>query len=61
MSIVDNIASYSTNMSMSNIKQDVSLKVLKNMMEQSEESMMDMLKILEVPFVSNGSSVDYSV
>lgn len=61
MSIIENIASYSTAMSMSNVAQDVSLKVLKNMMEQSEESMMEMMKILEVPSVPSGSSVDYSI
>lgn len=61
MSMIESIASYSTSISMSNAKQDVSIKLLKNMMKQSEENMMKLMEMVDIPQISNGSTIDYKI
>lgn len=61
MSMIESIASLSTNISMSNVSEKVSISVLKGAMEQSEENIM---KILDMPTLSpapSGTTVDYIV
>ena len=57
MDIIESISSYSTALSMSNIKQDMSIKILKNAMNQSEDNMMKILEMADV----TGSTVDYQI
>lgn len=60
MGMIEGIANASTALSMSKVQGDVSLKVLKNAMNQNEENM---LKLLEMPVspAPQGTTVDYRV
>lgn len=61
MGMIESIAATSTNISMLNVAQEVSISVLKNAMEQSEANIM---KIMEMPTLTPapiGTTVDYTI
>ena len=61
MGMIESIAATSTNISMLNVAQEVSISVLKNAMEQSEANIM---KIMEMPTLTpapSGTTVDYII
>lgn len=61
MGMIESIAATSTNISMLNVAQEVSISVLKNAMEQSEANIM---KIMDMPTLTpapSGTTVDYTI
>ncbi len=61
MGMIESIATASTNISMANARQDVSLKVLKNAMNQSEENMLKLMEMVNVSPAPSGTTVDFIV
>ena len=61
MGMIESIATASTNISMANARQDVSLKVLKNAMNQSEENMLKLMEMANVSPAPSGTTVDFIV
>lgn len=61
MGMVESIASASTTISMANARQDVSISLLKDIMEQSESNMMKIMSMSTIAPAPNGTTVDYIV
>ena len=61
MGMVESIASASTTISMANVRQDVSISLLKDIMEQSESNMMKIMSMNTIAPAPNGTTVDYIV
>lgn len=61
MGMIESIAAESTNISMANARQNVSLKVLKNAMDQSQENMLKIMEMANVTPAPSGTTVDFIV
>lgn len=61
MGMIESIAVESTNISMANVKQNASLKVLKNAMEQSQENMSKIMEMANVTPAPRGTTLDFIV
>nr|WP_317357585.1 putative motility protein [uncultured Tyzzerella sp.] len=61
MDIVNTVATMSTITSMSNAKQDISISLLKDIMNQSEENIMKLMSMPTLTPPPSGTTVDYTV
>ncbi|WP_317367245.1 YjfB family protein [uncultured Tyzzerella sp.] len=61
MGMVETIASVSTTISMANVRQDVSISLLKDIMDQSESNMMKIMSMGTVAQAPEGTTVDYII